>query len=32
MSWDGTIYMNGNGGISSMGALLGCATGTGNVR
>ena len=28
MSWDGTIYMNGNGGISSMGALLGCATGT----
>lgn len=29
MSWDGTIYLNGNGGISSMGALLGCATGTG---
>lgn len=29
MSWDGTIYMNGNGGISSMGAILGCATGTG---
>lgn len=29
MSWDGTIYLNGNGGISSMGALLGCASGTG---
>lgn len=29
MSWDGTIYLNGDGGISSMGALLGCATGTG---
>lgn len=29
MSWDGTIYLNGNGGISSMGGLLGCASGTG---
>lgn len=29
MSWDGTIYMNGNGVISSTGAILGCATGTG---
>lgn len=29
MSWDGTIYLNGNGGISSNGALLGCASGTG---
>lgn len=29
MSWDGTIYLNGNGVISSMGALLGCASGTG---
>lgn len=29
MSWDGTIYLNGDGGISSNGALLGCATGTG---
>jgi hypothetical protein len=29
MSWDGTIYLNGDGGISYNGALLGCATGTG---
>ena len=29
MSWDGTIYLNGDGAISSMGALLGCASGTG---
>lgn len=29
MTWDGTIYLNGDGAISSMGALLGCASGTG---